>query len=421
MTVTGAPCGSWTPVGVFNGNLAINASQDFSCQVTVGAAGTDTAWSADGHGLDTQNNQVPDTNEHAQGSIHAINPQTSLTVVGTPPASVHAGDSVTITVTETNTGDDTLSNVNVTGGPCPNWASVGAFNGTLAPLQSQNFSCTFTVNGTVNWFADGHGTDSLGTAAPATGEHQQGSVHSINPQTSLTVVGTPPTQVEQGTQVTITVTETNTGTDTLSGVHVTGSPCATWDPAGQFTLAPGASQNFTCTFTVNAATVNWSADGQATDSLGLPAPSAGEHQQGSVQPITRGGLITHTNVDCGDVLSGNASNFLIGGMNYPNSHGKIGQGIDPGKFFYWVKITTTTPNQVVTVSQSNTSTNNFPSIKIHQDWQRVYTGNCASFKTGTQIAGGAGASFTIATPGSYIVGSSTTRSRWWGRTCRCRR
>ena len=104
------------------------------------------------------------------------------------------------------------------------------------------------------------------------------------------------------------------------------------------------------------------------------------------------------------MLSGNASNFLIGGMNYPNSHGKIGQGIDPGKFFYWVKITTTTPNQVVTVSQSNTSTNNFPSIKIHQDWQRVYTGNCASFKTGTQIAGGAGASFTIATPGSYIIG-----------------
>ncbi len=75
-------------MGVFNGNLAINASQDFSCQVTVGAAGSDTAWSADGHGLDTQNNQVPDTNEHAQGSIRAINPQTALTVVGTP----HAGE-----------------------------------------------------------------------------------------------------------------------------------------------------------------------------------------------------------------------------------------------------------------------------------------------------------------------------------------
>ncbi len=44
VTVTGAPCASWTPVGVFNGNLAVGASQDFSCQVTVGAAGY-------GHGL----------------------------------------------------------------------------------------------------------------------------------------------------------------------------------------------------------------------------------------------------------------------------------------------------------------------------------------------------------------------------------
>src|SRR5262249_47623034 len=49
-------------------------------------------------------------------------------------------------------------------------------NGTLAPGASQSFSCSFTVNSTVNWFADGQGTDSLGRAVPATGEHQEGTV-----------------------------------------------------------------------------------------------------------------------------------------------------------------------------------------------------------------------------------------------------
>ena len=43
-------------------------------------------------------------------------------------------------------------------------------------------------------------------------------------------------------------------------------------------------------------------------------------------------------------------------------------------------------------------------LLIHQDWHRVYTRDCGWDKTGTQIAGGAGASFTIATPGSYIIG-----------------
>jgi len=117
-----------------------------------------------------------------------------------------------------------------------------------------------------------------------------------------------------------------------------------------------------------------------------------------------GGLITDTTVACPDVLSGAAKGSVIDQVNYPNSNGKIGQGINPGKFFFWSTITTTTPNQVVTVTQSNNSTNNAAPFLIHQNWQRIYTGNCASYKTGTQIAGGSGASFTVATPGTYIIG-----------------
>ena len=58
----------------------------------------------------------------------------------------------------------------------------------------------------------------------------------------------------------------------------------------------------------------------------------------------------------------------------------------------------------MTVSQSNTSTNNAALFEIHQGWDRVYTGNCSSYITGTETGGGTGATFTIKTPGNYILG-----------------
>ena len=74
---------------------------------------------------------------------------------------------------------------------------------------------------------------------------------------------------------------------------------------------------------------------------------------------------------------------MIDGINYPSSGGKIGQGINPGKFFYWTKITTTVPNQVVTVTQTNNSTNNAALFRIHQGWARLYTRRLRSWTGGT--------------------------------------
>jgi hypothetical protein len=133
-------------------------------------------------------------------------------------------------------------------------------------------------------------------------------------------------------------------------------------------------------------------------------PTVGAASQSVITnpPPPPGGLITETNVDCGDVLSGSAANSVIGQVNYPSSKGKIGQGINPGKFFYWAKITTTTPNQVVSVQQSvNGSAALF---LVHQDWARLYAGNCSSWKAMTQTGGGSGATITVPTPGDYVVG-----------------
>ena len=87
------------------------------------------------------------------------------------------------------------------------------------------------------------------------------------------------------------------------------------------------------------------------------------------------------------------------------SGGKIGQGINPGVFFFYTKITTTTPGQVVTVTESNTSTNNTPNFGILQGQAWLWSGDCSSKIVGTTSGpNGENASFTVPVPGNYIIG-----------------
>src|SRR5262249_16059918 len=116
-----------------------------------------------------------------------------------------------------------------------------------------------------------------------------------------------------------------------------------------------------------------------------------------------GGIIAPTQTTCGDILNGTFS--VLGQINYSVNAGKIGQGINPGVFFYYVKITTTIPNQVVTVSQSNNSTTNAALFGMLQGQGWVWSGDCSSKLVGqTTGANDSGASFTVPTPGHYIIG-----------------
>jgi hypothetical protein len=83
--------------------------------------------------------------------------------------------------------------------------------------------------------------------------------------------------------------------------------------------------------------------------------------------------------------------------------GLIGQGINPGVFFFYSKITTTVPNQVVTVTQTNNSTNNAALFDLNGR-ARLWSGDCSSKSNGTATGGGSGASFTVPVPGAYIIG-----------------
>jgi len=284
----GGDCASFSPASV---TLAAGADQDFTCTFTAAADGTDASWTADGKGTDSLGAAAPDEGEHQEGTITVIKPSTSL-ALKSAPTKVHADDTITIVVTETNTGDDALTNVHVVaGGDC---ASFSPASTSLAPGASADFTCTITAaaDGTdVSWTADGKGTDSLGAAAPDEGEHQDGTVVVIAPATQLLLESSSPADlghVLQDSSVTITVTEKNTGDDTLTDVNVTGvNSCATWTPVGSFdgTLDPGESQDFSCTFSVTTSDVDWSATGHGTDSLDAAAPADGETVSGHVHVV----------------------------------------------------------------------------------------------------------------------------------------
>jgi hypothetical protein len=156
--------------------------------------------------------------------------------------------------------------------------------------------------------------------------------------------------------------------------------------------------------TVVSATSNIPVSGQSITRTTNTAVNTAAGGSGNAEKIWEGGggQITPTQVDCEMYQSGTAPD--LASVNYPSSGGKIGQGINPGVFFFWTEIVTTVPNQVVTVSQSNTSLNNTALFKIHAGYQRIYTGDCASWTTGTPNASNTGTSFTVATPGTYVIG-----------------
>jgi len=130
---------------------------------------------------------------------------------------------------------------------------------------------------------------------------------------------------------------------------------------------------------------------------------AGDSPDATKTWIPPGGLIAPTQTTCNDVLNGTAQ--TLGQVNYSVTGGKIGQGINPGVFFYYAQITTTVPNQVVTVTQSNNSTNNAALFGILNGQAWLWSGDCSSKIVGTVTGpNDSGATFTVPTPGNYIIG-----------------
>ncbi len=90
-------------------------------------------------------------------------------------------------------------------------------------------------------------------------------------------------------------------------------------------------------------------------------------------------------------------NYSVGGSN------KISQGINPGVFFFYSKITTTTAEPGRDGVADEHEHEQRGAVHAQSDQIRLYKGDCSSFTGGTSLNGGAGASFTITTPGTYVI------------------
>lgn len=170
--------------------------------------------------------------------VEAINP--AIAIAKTPDSqTIVSGSTVTFTLTVTNTGDVTLTNVTVAD---PLAAGCDATIGTLATGAITSYDCS-VLNVTAD-FTNAATVTGTPPAGPDVSDTDDAAVDVINPAISL--AKTPDTQTIQfGSTVTFTITVTNTGDVNLSGVIV-GDTLAPACDRTLGVLATGAITSYTC-------------------------------------------------------------------------------------------------------------------------------------------------------------------------------
>ena len=202
----------------------------------------------------------PNVTATSTADVAVIHPAIKVTK-GPASQTITSGDTATFTITVINSGDATLTNVNVTDALAPGCARTAAQIATIAPHSSSTFApgdtvsytCTqanVTANETNSATATGTpivGPDVTSTATADVIVTTPPSSSSPSPSASIGITKNPKSQtITQGGSATFAIVVTNTGGVTLTNVHTTDalSPdCA----RSLGTLAPGASTSFTCT------------------------------------------------------------------------------------------------------------------------------------------------------------------------------
>jgi hypothetical protein len=111
--------------------------------------------------------------------------------------------------------------------------------------------------------------------------------------------------------------------------------------------------------------------------------------------------ITPTGTTCSDFRGGTAQTLTS--VNYSVSNGVI-HNVNPGVFFYWVKVTVPAGNNTLTITQTIT-TGNFNTFFTVAAGSSVFNSNCNSVgSTITQNGNTTTVSFNASTAGTYFIG-----------------
>ena len=277
------------------GSLAVGASYEYTCNATIPQDTTNVATVT---ANDPQDNPVTPKSDDAV--VDVIAPAITITKSVDQPI-VLSGTDVTWTVMVHNTGDVDLTNVAVAD---PDNTDCDATIGVLAAGQSYGpITCTETITeGTTNT-ANVSGTDPIGNTLQ---DWDTAWVNVIAPGISITKSVDKPV-VLAGTEVTWTITVTNTGDTRLTNVNVTdpvAPECATVIEslgAGE-TAAPITCKSTISADTVNTATVT--AMDRLENTVGPASASANVDVIAPAIDITK-------SVDKADVAPGTAVTYTI--------------------------------------------------------------------------------------------------------------
>ncbi len=232
-------------------------------------------------------------------AVDVIHPGIAITKDADPKV-VRAGDTVTFTLTVTNTGDSPLRDVFVADQLAPECAQR---LGTLAPQAKQTYTCTLVV-GEADFTntATANGTD--GTNRPVTST-AEAAVDVIHPAISITKDAAP-AQVRVGDTVTFTIVVKNTGDVPLTDVSVVDSQtpsCA--QTIGS--LLPGAEQHHSCTVTAGTDSFTNTATATGTDPTDRQVTATDNASYTVLHP----GLAITKDVKGGPFREGDAVTFTI--------------------------------------------------------------------------------------------------------------
>ena len=216
------------------GTLVVGQSTSYTC--TLASVTSDFTNSANVSGTPPIG---PDVAASDTAMVDAINP--AIVIAKTPDSQqVRSGDTVTFTITVTNSGDVALSNVTVTDALAPNCERS---LGTLVGGQSTSYTCSL-ANVTSDFVNSGSVT-SVAPAGPDVTASDTAAVDVIN--SAVVIAKTPETQLARtGDTITFTIAVTNSGDVALSNVDVTDALAPNCDRS-LGTLAIGQSTTYTCT------------------------------------------------------------------------------------------------------------------------------------------------------------------------------
>jgi uncharacterized repeat protein (TIGR01451 family) len=214
--------------------------------ITVNAAGT-YYWVAS-YGSDPKNAASSSTCGDVNETPLVIKPHISISK--SPDAqTILIGQTANFTITVTNDGDSTLTNVVVTDALAPGCARTSADIpglASMAPGATITYTCSLAnVTTSFTNIAIATGTPPVG---PPVSAQDTAGVTAVAPAThpAITIVKNPKSQtVTRGGTATFTITVTNTGDVALTNVTVS-DPLSPNCNRTIGTLAPGASTSYTC-------------------------------------------------------------------------------------------------------------------------------------------------------------------------------